>query len=148
MNKNTKCPIDAHCHRHCRRDPRIGRFWSGLQVASDSVPTPADNQVASAPVQYGFIMTQSDEPNNKWDVIWRIKSVADWLSVEAEQMQKGMVKQCGMWYGRLRFLQTDGHGVNCMALLKVWQLNRVLALQISSWGRRGVWRRSRCSREC
>ena len=23
MNKNTKCPIDAHCHRHCRRDPRI-----------------------------------------------------------------------------------------------------------------------------
>ena len=18
---NTKCPIDAHCHRHCRRDP-------------------------------------------------------------------------------------------------------------------------------
>ena len=22
-NKNTKCPIDAHCHRHCRRDPRI-----------------------------------------------------------------------------------------------------------------------------
>ena len=63
-NKNTKCPIDAHCHRHCRRDPRIGRFWSGLQVASDSVPNPADHQVASAPVQYGFIMTQSDEPNN------------------------------------------------------------------------------------
>ena len=23
INKNTKCPIDAHCHRHCRRDPRI-----------------------------------------------------------------------------------------------------------------------------
>ena len=23
FNKNTKCPIDAHCHRHCRRDPRI-----------------------------------------------------------------------------------------------------------------------------
>ena len=22
-NKNTKCPIDAHCHRYCRRDPRI-----------------------------------------------------------------------------------------------------------------------------
>ena len=22
-NKNTKCPIDAHCHRHCRRDPRL-----------------------------------------------------------------------------------------------------------------------------
>ena len=22
-NKNTKCPIDAHCHRHCRREPRI-----------------------------------------------------------------------------------------------------------------------------
>ena len=22
-NKNTKCPIDAHCHRHCRKDPRI-----------------------------------------------------------------------------------------------------------------------------
>ena len=23
--KNTKCPIDAHCHRHCRRDPRISK---------------------------------------------------------------------------------------------------------------------------
>ena len=22
-NKNTKCPIDAHCHRHCRKDLRI-----------------------------------------------------------------------------------------------------------------------------
>ena len=22
-NKNRKCPIDAHCHRRCRRDPRI-----------------------------------------------------------------------------------------------------------------------------
>ena len=31
-NKNTKCPIDAHCHRHCRRDPRIGRFWSGWLI--------------------------------------------------------------------------------------------------------------------
>ena len=28
------------------------------------VPNPAGDQVASAPVQYGFIMTQSDEPNN------------------------------------------------------------------------------------
>ena len=28
------------------------------------VPNPADDQVASAPIQYGFIMTQSDEPNN------------------------------------------------------------------------------------
>ena len=28
------------------------------------VPNSADDQVASAPVQYGFIMTQSDEPNN------------------------------------------------------------------------------------
>ena len=32
MNKNTKCPIDAHCHRHCRRDPRIAekfcKFWA------------------------------------------------------------------------------------------------------------------------
>ena len=26
INKNTKCPIDAHCHRHCRRDPRITKF--------------------------------------------------------------------------------------------------------------------------
>ena len=24
--------IDAHCHRHCRRDPRIGRFWSGWSI--------------------------------------------------------------------------------------------------------------------
>ena len=23
LNKNTKCPIDAHCHRHCREDLRI-----------------------------------------------------------------------------------------------------------------------------
>ena len=22
-NKNTKCPIDAHCYCHCRKDPRI-----------------------------------------------------------------------------------------------------------------------------
>ena len=22
-NKNTKCPIDAHCHHHCRKDRRI-----------------------------------------------------------------------------------------------------------------------------
>ena len=28
-NKNTKCPIDAHCHHHCRRDLRIRE---GLQV--------------------------------------------------------------------------------------------------------------------
>ena len=28
------------------------------------VPNPADDQVASAPAQYGFIMTQSDQPNN------------------------------------------------------------------------------------
>ena len=28
------------------------------------VPNPADDQVASAPVQCGFIMTQSHEPNN------------------------------------------------------------------------------------
>ena len=39
INKNTKCPTDAHCHRHCRRDPRITKdcieflqvlsFWVG-----------------------------------------------------------------------------------------------------------------------
>ena len=23
VNKNTKCPIDAHCHRHGRKDLRI-----------------------------------------------------------------------------------------------------------------------------
>ena len=23
LNTNTKCPIDAHCHRHCRKDPKI-----------------------------------------------------------------------------------------------------------------------------
>ena len=33
-NKNTKCPIDAHCHRHCRRDPRITKAWKILQVLS------------------------------------------------------------------------------------------------------------------
>ena len=33
-NKNTKCPIDAHCHRHCRRDPRITKDWEVLQVLS------------------------------------------------------------------------------------------------------------------
>ena len=22
-NKNTKCPVNAHCHRHCKRNPRI-----------------------------------------------------------------------------------------------------------------------------
>ena len=36
-NKNTKCPIDTDCHRHCRRDPwitksctevlKVLRFW-------------------------------------------------------------------------------------------------------------------------
>ena len=34
-NKNTKCPIDAHCHRHCRRDPRISKDfkdWIGVQT--------------------------------------------------------------------------------------------------------------------
>ena len=25
-NKNSKCPIDAHCHRHCRRDPRTTKI--------------------------------------------------------------------------------------------------------------------------
>ena len=35
MNKNTKCPIDAHCHRHCRRDPRITQdYIEVLQVLS------------------------------------------------------------------------------------------------------------------
>ena len=28
QNKNTKCPIDAHCHRHFRRDPRIAKGGS------------------------------------------------------------------------------------------------------------------------
>ena len=34
LNKNTKCPIDAHCHRHCRKDPRITKDWEVLQVLS------------------------------------------------------------------------------------------------------------------
>ena len=32
-DKNTKCPIDAHCHCHYRRDPRI-LDWEVLQVLS------------------------------------------------------------------------------------------------------------------
>ena len=32
INKNTKCPIDAHCHRHCRKDQRIAKYWEVLQV--------------------------------------------------------------------------------------------------------------------
>ena len=108
-NKNTKCPIDAHCHRHCRRDPSFPHYPTIYDLAffdlnqpteklaedlssaaqdpvnldelvartidpysdenlevplKNPVPNPADDQVASAPVQYGFIMTQSDEPNN------------------------------------------------------------------------------------
>ena len=31
-NKNTKCPIDAHCHRHCRRDPRITKDSIGART--------------------------------------------------------------------------------------------------------------------
>ena len=31
-NKNTKCPIDAHCHRHCRRDPRMTKDFIELRV--------------------------------------------------------------------------------------------------------------------
>ena len=43
-------------------DPYSGE---NLEVPlKNPVPNPADDQVASAPVQYGFIMTQSDEPNN------------------------------------------------------------------------------------
>ena len=34
INKKTKCPIDAHCHRHCRRDPRISKDWEVLHVLS------------------------------------------------------------------------------------------------------------------
>ena len=33
-NKNAKCPIDAHCHRHCRKDPRISKDfkdWIGAK---------------------------------------------------------------------------------------------------------------------
>ena len=33
--KNTKCPINAHCHRHCRKDPRISkdfRDWIGAKT--------------------------------------------------------------------------------------------------------------------
>ena len=33
-NKNTKCPTDAQCHRHCRRDPRNTKDWEVLQVLS------------------------------------------------------------------------------------------------------------------
>ena len=33
QNKNTKCPIDAHCHRHCRRDPRITKYC--IEVLQD-----------------------------------------------------------------------------------------------------------------
>ena len=39
LKQEQKCPIDAHCHRHCRRDPRITKdcikflqvlsFWVG-----------------------------------------------------------------------------------------------------------------------
>ena len=34
-NKNRKCPIDAHCHRHCRRDSRISKDfkdWIGAKT--------------------------------------------------------------------------------------------------------------------
>ena len=31
-NKNTKCPIDVHCHHLCRRDPRITKLhWSSAR---------------------------------------------------------------------------------------------------------------------
>ena len=33
-NKNKKCPIDAHCHRHCRRDTRIAYKELPLSTAS------------------------------------------------------------------------------------------------------------------
>ena len=33
--EHTKCPIDAHCHRHCRKDPRITKYWEVLQVVFD-----------------------------------------------------------------------------------------------------------------
>ena len=37
-NKNTKCPIDAHCHRHCRGDPRIkGLHWFQQRTSSGLV---------------------------------------------------------------------------------------------------------------
>ena len=37
-NKNTKCPIDAHCHHHCRKDRRITKDCiEVLQVLSFSV---------------------------------------------------------------------------------------------------------------
>ena len=35
QNKNTKCPLDAHCHRHCRGDLRISKDfkdWIGAKT--------------------------------------------------------------------------------------------------------------------
>ena len=37
-NKNTKCPIDAHCHRHCRRDPRITKDGVSPRVIKNQTP--------------------------------------------------------------------------------------------------------------
>ena len=34
-NKNTKCPIDAHCHRHCRKDLRITEDYLEFNMNSE-----------------------------------------------------------------------------------------------------------------
>ena len=39
VNKNTKCPIDAHCHHNCREDPRItGLHWCQNPAEAGLVP--------------------------------------------------------------------------------------------------------------
>ena len=41
-NKNTKCPIDAHCHRHRRQDIRITK--ENLKLQNTHVQFPATKQ--------------------------------------------------------------------------------------------------------
>ena len=36
-NKNTKCPIDAHCHRHCRKDVRITEEHNEFNMNSEII---------------------------------------------------------------------------------------------------------------
>ena len=83
-NKKTKCPIDAHCHSHCRRDPRISNDCIELEVIFD--------------------MDATESLCNEWffthkiHTVWRKKQKRGWekrwgKKVEATLLVKGRREQ-------------------------------------------------------
>ena len=66
-NKNTKCPIDAHCHRHCRKDLRITEDYLEFNMNSEIrfYKFGFRNKISEIRIQKSEIRIQNSEFKNK-----------------------------------------------------------------------------------